>query len=73
MPIAALPPHPNLLKSVLTIIYGSASRKSPPGTGNLPLSATIATTGSCSVITQLKNVYRIRDGRRTYPVQKPKG
>jgi len=36
IPKAALAPHPSRLKPVLTIIYGFASRKSPPGIGDLP-------------------------------------
>jgi hypothetical protein len=36
IPKAALAPHPSRLKPVLTIIYGFASLKSPPGIGDLP-------------------------------------
>ena len=36
IPKAALAPHPSRLNPVLTIIYGFASRKSPPGIGDLP-------------------------------------
>lgn len=35
IPNAALAPHPSRLKPVLTIIYGFASLKSPPGIGEL--------------------------------------
>jgi hypothetical protein len=41
IPRAALAPHPRRLRPVLTIIYGLASLKSPPGIGDLPLAASL--------------------------------